>query len=267
MRMRRFSFLAAGLLAALASLLAASTSTAADSGVRVWLTTGDKTSLLSEQPASGPRRAGRRGADDHRRPLAGVPADRRLRGLDHRLLGPPAGDLAAPRRDHADAVRPEEGPRAELPAPADGRLRLHRRPGLHLRRPAARPDRLRHGALLDRPRRGRDPAPAAPGEVPQQGPEGDGHAVEPARLDEDQRLARRRPADRRPAGLRRPGQVLRGLRPGVRGRGRPDRRADHPERAPEPQPERLSGHGPARSRGGPDHRAARAGAAPGAGCT
>src|SRR6476646_5525427 len=52
MRMRRFSFLAAGLLAALTSLLAASTSTAADSGVRVWLTTGDKTSLLSEQPAS-----------------------------------------------------------------------------------------------------------------------------------------------------------------------------------------------------------------------
>jgi glucosylceramidase len=52
MRTRRIPLLVAGLLAALASLLAASTSTAADGGARVWLTTGDKTSLLAEQPAS-----------------------------------------------------------------------------------------------------------------------------------------------------------------------------------------------------------------------
>ena len=37
------------------------------------------------------RRAGRGRPDDHRRPVAAVPADRRLRRLDHRLVGLPAG--------------------------------------------------------------------------------------------------------------------------------------------------------------------------------
>ena len=91
---------------------------------------------------------------------------------------------------------------------------------LHLRRRAARADRLRAAALQHRPRRGADPAAAAPGQAAQPAAEGDGDAVEPAGLDEDQRLAGRRPAQGRPGGLRRvralPGQVRAGLRRGRR---------------------------------------------------
>ena len=114
----------------------------------------------------------------------------------------------------------------------------------------AGPDRLPPEALLDRPRPRRDPAAAAPGAAPQPGPEGHGHAVEPARVDEDQRLAGRRALQGRPARLRRLRALLRALRPGLPARRRPDRRRHAAERAPEPQPERLSGHGPARRRGG-----------------
>ena len=74
--------------------------------------------------------------------------------------------------------------------------------------------------------------------------------VEPAGVDEDQRLAGRRALQGRPARLRRLRALLRALRPGVPPRRRADRRHHAAERAPEPQPERLSGHGPARRRGG-----------------
>ena len=71
-------------------------------------------------------------------------------------------------------------------------------------------------------------------------PQGDGDAVEPAGLDEDQRLAGGRPADRRPAdlpGVRRlPGQVRAGVRGGRGSRLGPH----HPERAAEPAPPRAT---------------------------
>ena len=86
-----------------------------------------------------------------------------------------------------------------VPAPADGRLGLRRRPALHLRRRAGRRDGLRPVSVLRSTTTGADPAAAAPGARAQPRPQGDGHAVEPAGLDEDQRLAGRRPADRRPA--------------------------------------------------------------------
>ncbi len=89
-------------------------------------------------------------------------------------------------------------------------------------------------------------------------PQGDGDAVEPAGLDEDRRLPGRRPPQGRPPrlpGVRRlPGEV----RPGVRRRGRAGLRADHPERAAEPPPQRLPRHGPAGAPGGRGHRPARA---------
>ena len=56
-------------------------------------------------------------------------------------------------------------------------------------------------AVLHRPRQGPDPAAATPGARAQPRPQGDGDAVEPPGVDEDQRLAGRRPADRRPSGL------------------------------------------------------------------
>ena len=150
--------------------------------------------------------------DDHDRPVAAVPADRRLRRLDHRLVGPPAGQVEGPRRDHARPVRHRRRDRPELPAPADGRQRLRQGPALHLRRHAEGQDRLRHGAVLRRPRREADPAAAAPGAAPQPQPEGDGHAVEPAGVDEGPRVAGRRPLHRRQALLRRLHEVLREVR-------------------------------------------------------
>ena len=77
-------------------------------------------------------------------------------------------------------------------------------------------------------------------------------------MDEDQRLAGRRALQGRPARLRRLRALLRALRPGLPARRRADRRGHAAERAPEPQPERLSGHGPARRRGGAPGRRRRA---------
>ena len=111
--------------------------------------------------------------------------------------------------------------RLGVPAPADRCLGLRRRPALHLRRRPGRADRLRPAALLDRPR----PAQILPllrRALPAQ-PEAQGHrdAVEPAGVDEDQRLAGRRPADRRPADLRRVRALPREVRAGLRGAGVP----------------------------------------------
>ena len=85
---------------------------------------------------------------------------------------------------------------AVVPAPADGRLGLRRGRSLHLRRPAGGPDRLPAAALLDRPRPQGDPAAAAPGARAQPAAEGDRHALEPARV-EDEAVAGRRAAVRR----------------------------------------------------------------------
>ncbi len=205
----------------------------------------------------GARRPGPGRADDRGRSGPLLPAHRGPRRLDHGLLGPSARAFARSRRDHALALRPARWPGPQLPAPADGRLGLRRRASLHLRRRPRRPDRLPAQALLDRPRSRGDPAPAAPGAAPEPGPEGHGHPVEPARVDEDERLAGRRALQGRPARLRRLRAVFRALRPGVPARRRPDRRRHAAERAPEPQPERLSGHGPARRRGGAARRRGR----------
>ena len=167
---------------------------------------------------------------------------------------------SSPGHPQRDDARPVRHRRAVVPAAADGLLRLRRRPALHLRRHAARRDRLRARPLLDRPRQGRDPAAAPAGPGPQPRPQGDGDAVEPAGLDEDQRLAGRRPADRRPPdlpGVRRlPGQVRAGLR-GGRGSGLGPH---HPERAAEPHPVGLPRHRPAYPAGDPGDRPARPGA-------
>ena len=88
------------------------------------------------------------------------------------------------------------------------------------------------------------------------------HAVEPAGLDEDRRLARRRPADRRPADLPRvrrlPGR--RSSRP-TAANGVPVDAITRAERAAEPHPVRLSGHRPALVAGGEGHRRPRPDAA------
>ena len=140
-------------------------------------------------------------ADDRRRPEPGLPAHRGPRGLDHRFLGAPARALARSRRDHARALRSARRARPQLSAPAHGRLGLRGRPALHLRRRPRRANRLPPRALLDRPRPRRDPAPAAPGAAAESGSEGDGHPVEPAGVDEDQRLTGRRALQGRPARL------------------------------------------------------------------
>ena len=92
--------------------------------------------------------------------------------------------------------------------------------------------------------------------------QGDRHAVEPAGVDEDQPVADRRPADRLAAHLRRLRALLRQVRARLQARGRADLRADAPERAAEPQAQRLPGHGHAGPPGGEADRGARAEAPP-----
>ena len=143
-----------------------------------------------------PRRLRR--AHDQRRPEPPLPDDGGLRRLDHRLLGARARapGQAHARRDDAEPVQPRGRRRPVVPAPADGGVGLRRRRSLHLRRPAGGPDRLRDAALLDRARPRGDPAAAAPGARAQPADQGDRVAVEPTGLDEDQRIADRRAADR-----------------------------------------------------------------------
>ncbi len=94
-----------------------------------------------------------------------------------------------PQRDHEEALRPCRGHRPRLRPQPDGRLRP--RPfRLHLRRHARRADRPRPGRLLHRARPRRRAAADRPGACAQPGRQGDGLAVDRARLDEGQRQAR-----------------------------------------------------------------------------
>ena len=71
--------------------------------------------------------------------------------------------------------------------------------------------------------------------------QGDRHAVEPAGVDEDQRLADRRPADRRPArSTHAYARYFVEVRPGLRARGRADLRASRVQN--EPQNRNPSGY-------------------------
>ena len=69
-------------------------------------------------------------------------------------------------------------------------------------------------------------------------------------MDEDRRLADRRPLNDDPRIYDAYARYFVRLHPGLPARRRPDRRGHAAERAAEPQPERLSRHGPARRRGG-----------------
>ena len=109
------------------------------------------------------------------------------------------------------------------------------------------------------PRPGRDPPLAAPGAAAQPRHHRRRDAVEPAGVDEDQRRPGRRPADRRPEGLRDVRAVLREVRAGVRRRAGPGPRRDAAERAAEPQPAVLPRHGPAGLAGAQARRRGRRG--------
>ncbi len=188
-------------LAALAALMCAAGASAHGAAPRAWMTTGDQTSLLAEQPAQA------LGAPDPSAPTIAVDpshAYQRIEGLGASITDSSAHLLA--RSPDRDAIMRELfDPRAGLG------LSYLRQPmgasdfvaGPHYTYddvPAGQTD-FRLEALLDRPRPRRDPAPAAPGAAAESGFEGDGHPVEPAGLDEDQRLTGRRALQGRPARL------------------------------------------------------------------
>ena len=201
--------------------------------------------------------------DRRGRPDPDLPDDAGLRRGHHRLLR--GGALPAlPRdahRDHAIAVRPGDRRRPGLPPPADRRLGLRGERRLHLRRPAGRTNGLRAAQLLHRARQSADPPAAAAGEGHQPPPPDHRHALEPAGLDEDRRLAHRRPAHRRCARLPRLRAVPAEVRRGLPGQRRPRRHHHSAERAAEPDPVRLSGHRHAVVAGREGHRGPRPDAA------
>ena len=225
-------------LALAAGLTGAAPALGAD-GTRVWMTTGDRQNLLGERSERRwrARRACRRSRSTRPSGSSGSTAS----APRSRTRRPPAGPARAEsRRDHARPVRHGGRDRPELPASADGRERLHEGPHYtYDDLPEGRPTSACRSSPS--PTTEGDPAAAAPGAAPQPQPQGHGHAVEPAGVDEDHRLARRRPLHRRPALLRRLHEVLRQVRPGVRARGRAGRRGDAAERAAEPLPVRIPG--------------------------
>ena len=180
-------------LALAAALAGASARNGRRAGARVWMTTGDKQNLLT--------RAVRRGASarpptaSRRSPSTRAGAYQRMDGFGasitdssaHRAL--PA--RPRPRRDHARPVRPEHGHRPQLPAPADGRVATSstaRTTPTTTCRPGRPTTACAHFSIAHD--READPAAAAPGAGAQPAAEGHRHAVEPAGVDEDQRLAR-----------------------------------------------------------------------------
>ena len=142
-------------------------------------------------------------------------ADRVQRGADRPAPGHRPGQGAPA------AVQPRHRRRHQRPAGAAGRQRL-RAVGLHLRRHAVGQDRPDPGPLQHRPRPVAPPADHPRGTADQPGPDGDGHALDRAGLDEDQRLHPRRPAGPGVRGRLRPvpgprrGRVPRRRRPGPR---------------------------------------------------
>ena len=246
-------------LAAVLALACAAPSLAHGPGVRAWLTTGDQSSLLAEQPPAA------LGAPDPAAPTIAVdpaallPAHRGPRRLDHRLLGAPARPLARSRRDHALALRPAPAasgsatcasrwaPRTSSPGrttptttspPGQTDFRLKHFSIAHDR---AEILPLLRQALRLNPSLKIMATPWSP----------------PAWMKTNDSLVGGRFKDD-PRVYDAYAQLLRALRPGVPARRRPDRRRHAAERAAEPQSERVSGHGPARRRGGAAGRRGRA---------
>ena len=192
---------------------------AAPPGAQVWVTTPDGALRLSDLGSAEFRPGGSQNLTISVDPSRGVPDDGRLRRLDHRLLGP-----RALRARPQDPQRHDEAP--VQPAEGNGLSFLRQPMGAsdfvagdfytYDDLPPGR-DRLRHAPLLDRARPGADPSAAAPGARAQPAAEGHRLALERAGVDEDERVADRRAADRRPAHLRRLRALLRQVRPGATG--------------------------------------------------
>ena len=214
---RRWSLRGALILTAALALAVAEPAVAAPPRAQVWVTTPDGALKLSNRGSAEFRPGGSENltisVDPSRtyQTMDGFGASitdssaHVLYGLDRRTRD---ADDEAP-------LQPDRGQRPVVPAPADGRFGLRGRRLLHLRRPAAGPDGLRHEPLLDRARPCADPAAAAPGAGAQPAAEGDRLPLEPAGVDEDERVADRRAADRRSPHLRRLRALLRQVRPGA----------------------------------------------------
>ena len=228
---------------ALAAFLTGAAPAMGASGTRVWMTTGRPAEPADAAVRRVDRRARGGRPDDHRRPDPDVPDDGRVRRVDHRLrprpLAPrPAAPWASATRScsPASTSTPTAVGLSRL-APAHRRLGLHRRAAPHLQlgllgggdRPRANP------VFMHRPRRGADPAAAAPGTRAQPGPEGDRLTVRSRFFaDEAEQLDHQRPAARRSA-LPTSGSTrcyLLEVRAGARGRWRAGRRRPPPH---EPQ--------------------------------
>ena len=185
-------------------------------GLRAWLTTGDRIEPARRAATRGAGRAGPRRADDRGRSGPLLPAHGGLRRLDHRLLGPPAGPLARSRRHHALALRPAPAASASATCASRWAPRTSswaRTTPTTTSRPGQTDFRLKHFSIAH------DRAEILPllRQALRAEPESQGHgdAVEPAGVDEDQRLARRRSLQGRSAGLRRLRALLRALHPGL----------------------------------------------------
>ena len=247
MRQRRF-FVVLGAVALTAAVVP-SASASADRGgdgpaARVWVTSADRAELLHDRGtvAFGTRPTGELTitVDPSRR----YQTDGRLRRLDHRLLGRACSTGSTRRpasRRCASLFDPVRASGSASCASRSASSDFTDEPHYTYDDVPRRADRLRAGALQRSPttRRRSCRCCAGPSALNPTA-EGDRHAVEPAGVDEDHRLADRRTADGRPPHLRRvralPGQV----RPGLPGRRRPGRLPHGAERAAEPQAERAT---------------------------
>ena len=244
-RLSREGVLVRAIVLAVGFLLAA-VSPAAASSARVWVTTPDGAEKMHDRGDGRlpPRRLER--ADDHastragatRRWTASAPRSptRRARVL-YRLSQPHA------RRRDARPVRPTR--QAVVPAPADGRLGLRRRARTTPTttcRPGRPTTRLRHFSHRARPRRRSCRCCARRSRSTRELKVMGTPWSPPAWMKTNDSLIGGRLIDD-PAHLRRLRPLLREVRAGLRARRRADLRAHAAERAAEPQPERLPGHG------------------------
>ena len=226
----------------------------------VWVTTPDGAERLHERGTVAFAPGAAATDDDHGRPELALPDDGRVRGVDHRLVGVSAvRSSTRPTRDAT--MRACSSPtgcrscasRSARPTSSTARTTPSTTcpPGRPTTSSTTSPSSTTRPQILPLLRQALAAQPR---------PQGDGDAVEPAGLDEDQRLAGRRPADRRPAGSTRrtpttwSSSCRRTRRPACRSGASPSRTSRRTA------PPRLPRHRPADPPGDPGDRPARPGA-------